>query len=697
MSGINKAEPECNHLASEKSPYLLQHAYNPVDWYPWKEEVFQKARQENKPLFLSIGYSTCHWCHVMAEESFEDEEVAHLLNANFMCIKVDREERPDIDSIYMKVCQLLTGGGGWPLTIIMTPDKKPFFAATYIPKKDAFGRRGLVSLLPYIKTIWDTKQAEIKTSIESICATLKRIEETPRSGGPMDPEILGKAFRQHLHDFDNEFGGFGRAPKFPSPAHLFFLLRYWDQTAHERAFFMIEKTLQSMRRGGIFDHIGYGFHRYSTDEQWRVPHFEKMLYDQALLAIAYSETYQATNKCEYKTTAGQIFAYVLEKLTAPFGGFYCAEDADSEGEEGKFYLWRAEEIDEVLSPEEAEVIKTVFSVSDTGNFQQTRNNILYMCNSLNDISATLGRPIGDLASIMETARQKLFSAREKRIHPHRDEKILTSWNGLMIAALARGHQILSHHHYLSAAQKAVDFILMHMRERNGRLLHRFCDGQADVMGNLDDYAFFMWGLLDLYEACFDVHYLDAALMLNDHLIDYFWDHTNGGFFYTACDAENILIREKSVQDGALPSGNAVAMLNLLKLGYITGNHRFLELARQISDAFSGLIHQAPASFPHFLAAFCFLTGDVSQVVISGDLENNDTHELLRALYDHFIPNKVVLVCAQGQSITQHAAFTDYKPIDGKATAYICRNQTCMLPTTDSTTMLSLLSTKHKQE
>ncbi|MGA1867901.1 MAG: thioredoxin domain-containing protein [bacterium] len=696
MSNIYKSKRIANHLAHEKSPYLLQHAHNPVDWYPWGEKVFQKARKENKPLFLSIGYSTCHWCHVMAKESFEDDEVARLLNNNFICIKVDREERPDIDSVFMKVCQLLTGGGGWPLTIIMTPDKRPFFAATYIPKEDAFGQRGLLSLLPYVKNVWNRRQAEINTSIESILASLKRLEEIPLSGVHIDSAILRKAYGHLMQDFDKDYGGFGKAPKFPFPSQLFFLLRYWDHTADDHACFMVEKTLQRMRKGGIFDHIGYGFHRYSTDAQWHVPHFEKMLYDQALLAIAYSEAYQATNKTEYKMTVSQIFTYVVQNLTAPTGGFFCAEDADSEGEEGKFYLWRADEIEEVLTPDEARIIKTVFTISDEGNFQQTGHNIFHMQNSLDDIGATLGCTFDEITTTVETARLKLFSVRERRIHPHRDDKILTSWNGLMIAALANGYQILSHNKYLSEAQKAAHFILTRMHDTDGRLLHRFCDGQAAIMANLDDYAFFIWGLLDLYEACFDVHYLDAALTLNDQVIKYFWDEKNGGFFYTACDEENILIREKSIQDGALPSGNAVAMLNLLKLGHITGNSQFLTLGHKLSDAFSYLIHQTPGYFPQFLVALDFLIRDVSRVVISGDPKNNDTQEMLYSLRHHFIPHKIVLLSAPDKSITRHASFTDNcDPLEGKATAYICRNQTCMLPTTDCATMLSLLINKNK--
>jgi len=677
-----------NRLALEKSPYLIQHAGNPVDWYPWGAEAFEKARIEGKPIFLSIGYSTCHWCHVMAHESFEDPEVARLMNDAFISIKVDREERPDIDGVYMTVCQMMTGGGGWPLSILMTPEKKPFFAATYIPKESRFGRIGMLDLIPRIREIWATRRSEVEESAAKIASSIQHLSPNA-SGEELSGHVLSLAFDQLAGRFDALHGGFGTAPKFPTPHILLFLLRYWKSTGDSRALDMVEKTLQALRRGGIYDHIGFGFHRYSTDREWLVPHFEKMLYDQALLAMAYTEAFQATGKEEYRKTAREIIAYVLRDMTAPQGGFYSAEDADSEGVEGRFYVWREEEIRSVLGDTEADFLIPVLNIEKDGNYREeasgkkTGENILHFQGSL-----------GGLEERLDRARRKLFERREQRVHPHKDDKILTDWNGLMIAALAKAAQAFGEPRYAEAAKRAADFILRDLRTADGRLLHRYRDGEAMLSGFSDDYAFLIWGLIDLYEATFEMSYLKAALELNTSLIDHFWDAANGGFYSTPNDGESLLIREKAVYDGAVPSGNSAAMMNLLRLGRMAANHGLEEKAAQIGKAFSAEVSKTPVAYAQLMCALSFAVGPTYEVVIAGDSRGEDTEAMLRALRVHFIPNKVVLlnpIEAQSPPIHKLAAFTQNQPsIEGRATAYVCMNCNCQLPTTDPAKMIELL-------
>ncbi|HLG28805.1 MAG TPA: thioredoxin domain-containing protein, partial [Candidatus Brocadiales bacterium] len=569
-----------NRLINEKSPYLLQHADNPVDWYPWGDEAFEKARKENKPILLSIGYSTCHWCHVMEHESFEDPEVARLMNETFVSIKVDREERPDIDNIYMTVCQMISRGNcGWPLNIIMTPDNKPFFAATYIPKEARFGRAGMLELIPRLKELWTTQRDEVMKSANQITSALQQGlgSSGQLKGEELDESSLEKAYDQLAGTFDSSNGGIGTAPKFPTPHNYLFLLRYWKRSGNENALAMVEKTLQSMRLGGIYDHVGFGFHRYSTDPNWFVPHFEKMLYDQAMLAMAYIEAYQATGKKDYEQTAREIFTYVLRDMTDPGGGFYSAEDADSEGEEGKFYLWSEREIKQVLGKDDAEFFIKVFNIDEEGNFgeeatgRKTGDNILHLKKPVAEIALSLNISQEELNKKIQVAREKLFKVREKRVHPHKDDKVLTDWNGLMIAALAKGSQAFNEPEYSVAAGRAVDFILKNLRDKSGELLHRYRDGESGIRANVTDYAFLVWGLTELYEATFDVNYLKTALELNRELIENFWDEDNGGFYFTSSDVEELIVRQKEINDGAIPSGNSVAMLNLIRLGRITAN------------------------------------------------------------------------------------------------------------------------------
>ena len=689
-----------NRLSNEKSPYLLQHADNPVDWYPWGPEAFQKAKMENKPIFLSIGYSTCHWCHVMAHESFQDPKIAALLNESFVSIKVDREERPDIDMLYMSVCQMMTGSGGWPLTIIMTPEKEPFFAGTYIPKETRFGRQGMLEFIPYVREIWSTRNNEVLNSANQITAALQNTT-LPGQGEELNETVLRLAYQELEDRFDNEHGGFGAAPKFPTPHNLRFLLRYWKRTGEPKALIMVEKTLQAMRYGGIYDQVGFGFHRYSTDRSWLVPHFEKMLYDQTLLAMAYIETFQATGKQAYARTAREIFTYVLRDMTADNGGFYSAEDADSQGQEGKFYLWTCNEIKEILTPEEADFIFKVFNIKKKGNSKdeiegdQIGKSILHMTKPANEATLEPNSSGPEFQKRLEAVRAKLFTYRNKRVHPSKDTKILTDWNGLMLGALAMGGRVLDERVYTNAAKRAASFIFNNMLSADGHLLHRFYDEEAAVAANLDDYAFLIQGLLELYETTFNVDYLKNALNLNEYLLKHFWDEKNGGFFFVADNGEDLLIRPKEIYDGAIPSGNSIAMLNLLHLGRITADPDLEQKASKISRAFSENVRRSPAAYTQLMVAIDFAVGPSYEVVVAGTPRAIDTENMLQAINQRFIPNKIVIFLPTGpdlSKILQIAPFARYQStIDDKPTAYVCVNYSCKLPTTDINTMLSLLA------
>jgi len=677
-----------NRLKDEKSPYLLQHAQNPVDWYPWGEDAFDKAREEDKPVFLSIGYSTCHWCHVMERESFEDEETARLLNDVFICIKVDREERPDIDSVYMKVCQLMTQSGGWPLTIIMTPDKEPFFAATYIPRETRYGRIGLQELIPRIKTLWQTRNAELKANAAEITGALETIKQKspPQE---LSKKTLDKAYEYFLKSFDRVHGGFGGAPKFPTPHNLYFLMRYFQRSKKDSALQMVEITLQGMRRGGIYDHIGFGFHRYATDERWIVPHFEKMLYDQALLALAYLEAYQLTRKEEYAQTAREIFTYVLRDMTDAQGGFYCAEDADSEGVEGKFYLWTQEEIKNILPPADSNLFISLYQHLEDGEIHGMQelpqgHFILHLAPSL-----------GQLPQMTDEIRQKLFAARETRVHPLKDDKILADWNGLMIAALAKGAQILDEPLYLKAAQIAADFIFTNMTDEQGELLHRWRAGDASITGMLDDYAFVIWGLLELYEASWQTNYLEKALTLNRQMMERYWDEKEGGLYFTPHGAEDILVRQKEVQDGALPSGNSVALLNILRLARITADSELENRAAKITEVFSAEVAQYPTAHTQFLAALDFSLGPSYEIVIAGEPESEETKKMIKALRETFLPSKVVLflpLSDDKREILKIAPFlNEFSAADSKTKAYVCTNYSCQKPAENAEKLIKLIS------
>lgn len=690
-----------NRLGLEKSPYLLQHADNPVDWYPWGEEAFERAAREDRPVFLSIGYSTCHWCHVMEHESFEDPAVAGLMNETFISIKVDREERPDIDMVYMTVCQMMTGSGGWPLTVLLTPDKKPFFAATYIPRETRFGRAGMLDLIPRVKEVWTSQRAEISAAAGRVVSALQETAARP-SGEGLNESVLHSAFQQFSDNFDREHGGFGGAPKFPTPHNLSFLLRYWKRTGNAGALEMVEKSLQAMRNGGIYDQVGFGLHRYSTDSVWLVPHFEKMLYDQAMLTTACVEAFQATGNEEYARTAREVLEYVLRDMTAPGGGFYSAEDADSEGEEGRFYLWTMDEIQSVLSREETKLAIKVFNIHPDGNFAaeaaDTRSggNILYRSETLPETAAGLGISLPSLIEKMETVRRKLFDHREKRVHPLKDDKILTDWNGLMIGAMAKAARALNEDRYARAAGEAAGFILRELRGSDGRLLHRFRDGQAALAASLDDYAFLVHGLLELYEAVFEPGYLETALELTRDMIDRFRDPAAGGFFFSAGDSESLLVRQKEVYDGAVPSGNSIAMLDLLRLGRLTGSVDFEEKAAATGKAFSTAVSRMPTAHSQLLTALDFALGPSYEIVISsGSEQAGDAGQMLEFLRGRFIPNKVVILRREGNSaeLDRIAPWTaGYTAVNGKTTAYVCRGNQCELPVTDLSGLSRLLGT-----
>ena len=682
-----------NHLINEKSPYLLQHVENPVDWYPWGETAFQKAKAEDKPVFLSIGYATCHWCHVMAHESFEDKEVADFLNKYYVAVKVDREERPDVDKIYMSACQSLTGRGGWPLTILMTPEGRPFFAGTYFPKSSRMGMPGLMDILKQIADMWENNRQKILSSSDKIINAIQPRQSLNPAFNTVNRETLRKGYGQFEKSFDSKWGGFGAAPKFPTPHHLTFLLRWHKRSADPSALKMAGKTLTAMRRGGLFDHIGFGFHRYSVDEKWLVPHFEKMLYDQALLANAYIEAYQATKEKRFAIAAQEIFTYVLRDMTDPNGGFYSAEDADSEGEEGLFYIWKQKDIIRNLGEKEGDLFCRFYGISDKGNFEEGFS-IPHITLSMEDFAKQEGIEPGKLEDHLMNARQRLFAVREKRVHPLKDDKILTSWNGLMIAALSKGYQAMGDKKYADAAEAAANFILTKLRGTDGRLFRRFRHGDVAYPGYLDDYAFLVWGLIELYEATFEVSYLEEAVALNKAMIDIFWDKKGGGLYFTGKGNETLITVSKDAYDGALPSGNSVAALNFLRLGRMTGNVDLEKRAEQLIRSFSGDINVFPMGYTHLLSAVDFIAGPAQEIVIAGDPAHKATKCMIRAVQEKFLPNKVVLFYNDGPEGKRLEALSPFvkgmAPVNQEPTAYVCEQYACRTPVTKADRLDSLL-------
>ena len=662
-----------NRLIDEKSPYLLQHAFNPVDWYPWGEEAFRKANEDDKPVFLSIGYSTCHWCHVMEKECFTDSTVAQLMNEAFINIKVDREERPDIDGVYMTVSQMLTGGGGWPLTIIMTPDKKPFYAATYIPKESHYDRIGMLDLVPQIQNYWDNQRERLETISENVAVSLSAGE----GGDEEIPEsVFDTAFMLLENSYDEKYGGFGSAPKFPSAHSLLFLMRYWRRTGNDKALEMVEKTLTEMHCGGIYDHIGYGFHRYSTDREWLVPHFEKMLYDQAMLLIAYTEAYQATKREEYKRIGEEIIAYVLRDLTAPDGGFYSAEDADSEGEEGKFYLWTVDELEETLTTEELDQVIKVYGVKPEGNYldeasrRRTGKNILHIKEALNE------------TPILEEANYKLFEERETRPRPILDDKVLTDWNGLMIAALSKAGRAFQVDEYIEEAMRSAEFILGRMFD-GYKLLHRYREEEAGIDGFLDDYAFMVWALTELYQATHEKRFMDKAVELNRIMVERFSD-PSGGFYFSAEDSKEILIRKKELYDGAMPSGNSVAFYNLLRLSKLVEDTNLDEKASKLSIYFSHSVLGAPNAYTMFLVGLDFAFGPSTEIVLMGE----PREIILEKLANEYLPNATIHVWSSELAETI-PYLAEMKPTENPM-FYVCRDFVCNLPTDNIEKVLEMV-------
>lgn len=682
-----------NHLHTEKSPYLLQHIDNPVDWYPWAKPAFERAREESKLVFLSIGYSTCHWCHVMAHESFEDEEVAGLLNQNYISIKVDREERPDIDQVYMDVCQRLTGSGGWPLTIIMTPDAQPFYAATYLPKHGRHGRHGMMNLLPWVANKWQEDPESLLNAAGEIVDGMQS-GMSPVAGNPVDLDLHAEAEQALKRTFDRLHGGFGKAPKFPRPHDLTFLLQRYRMSGDKQCLLIAEQTLQMMRDGGIYDHLGFGFHRYATDEKWLVPHFEKMLYDQAGLVAAYLESWQLTGSEMYARTVREILAYLLRDMTAPEGAFFSAEDADSEGVEGKFYLWTEAEIKTLLDDETEAFCKT-YNVTKSGNYHDevtgkvTGNNILHVTSSSADEPDSAG-----LTEKITTYRKRLFAERENRIRPHLDDKIITAWNGMAVSAFAVSGRVLGEQKYIDSACRAADFILTTMLSKDGRLYRRYRQGEAAVCAFSEDYAFLARGLLDLYAADFDPQRLIQAIELANILRQFFQDPESGRLYDTPHDGEKLLIRPSSTFDGAMPSASSIALDVFARLFLLTGDVSWQASADQLLQALSFELSRYPAGYSQLLQSSSWLLQPTREVVIIGTPGEASTEEMLSVARSSSLQQTVVIFKPQDDSaeITRLAPYIEQmQAVNGYATAYVCQNFTCREPLNDTVELKVILT------
>lgn len=640
----NEKFQKANHLVNEKSPYLLQHAFNPVEWYPWSEEAFDHAKTLNKPIFLSIGYSTCHWCHVMERESFEDEEVAEALNKDFISIKVDREERPDIDQIYMNFAHVSTGQGGWPLNVFLTPEKKPFYAGTYFPKNYKYGRPGILEVLKGITKKWNESQEDVEALAEKMTLMLNTLDKKQERIS-FDRDVFHDAYAYFDQSFDIKYGGFSNEPKFPTPHNLFYLLRYFKAYKEPHALEMVEKTLTQMYKGGIFDHLGFGFSRYSTDRTWLAPHFEKMLYDNALLVMAYTETFQATGNNLYKDIAEKIITYVSRDLKSPEGGFYCAEDADSESVEGKFYIWTMDEVEKILGKDRAEFFTRYYPMSEKGNFDG-ENILNLITTSLIDIEENQ-----DIKSKLELMANELFNEREKRIHPHKDDKILTAWNGLMIAALAMAGRTFNNPFAIDQAKQAMKFLEKKLTRDDGRIYARYRQGHVKHLAYLDDYAFMIWGYIELYESTFQAEYLEKALKLVDQMIDLFGDDRDiAGFYLYGKDSEQLIARPKEIVDSALPSGNSIAAYCLAKLGKMTGREELKEKAEALFLHFAGNLSQAPMAYTMMLCAKLFAEEPTKEIILAGKKEEAAIMEMIESLNEKFLPFSVVLLNEGGWKV-----------------------------------------------
>ena len=712
------AQPEhTNRLAQEKSPYLLQHAHNPVDWYPWGEEAFARARRENKPIFLSVGYSTCHWCHVMAHESFENQDVAAVMNREFVNIKVDREERPDVDRVYMTFVQATTGGGGWPMSVWLTPGLKPFVGGTYFPSEERYGQPAFKAVLERIATAWKENHDKIVEQGGKIVEALRESQSATTAAGKIDATILDAAYRQLDRSYDPKEGGFGNAPKFPRPATLNFLTRFYARApkgeSGKHALEMALFTLRKMAAGGMHDHIGGGFHRYSVDRYWHVPHFEKMLYDQAQLAVAYLDAFQITRDRPYESVARDILDYVGRDMTSKEGGFFSAEDADSpvaagadrghaETKEGAFYIWTKKEIDDALG-DIAEIFAFHYGVQPHGNAPEGSDpqdefrgkNILIERHTIAETAMHFGKTEGEMRKLLAQGREKLFSIRARRPRPHLDDKIIAAWNGLMISAYARGAQVLDESRYLEIATRAAKFLRTNLYEEKSKLLYRnYRGGRSDIEGFADDYAFMIQGLLDLYEASFDVEWLKFAVELQETQDRLFLDEKNGGYFSTSGEDKSVFLRMKDDNDGAEPAASSVAALNLLRLAQFHDDKQKSERARKTTDAFATTLSHFPSAIPQMLVALDAALSKPRQIVITGKKDAPETKALLREVNGHFLPKTVLVLAdgAEGQKYLgeKNDAIRAMSPINGKSAAYVCENFTCKAPVTDPAELAELL-------
>ena len=681
-----------NRLANETSPYLLQHAENPVDWYPWGDEALNRAKAEDRPILLSVGYSACHWCHVMERESFEDPAIAGLMNENFVCIKVDREERPDIDSIYMAAVQAMTGQGGWPMTVFLTPDGEPFYGGTYFPPNDRGGLPSFPRLLTALAGAYREKRGDVTNTTEQLLQRMRHTSSTVKSLEPLTSDLMYSAFRGIAGSFDDVNGGVGTQPKFPQPMTYEFLLRYHLRSEDADALDIVELTLEKMARGGIYDQIGGGFHRYSTDSLWLVPHFEKMLYDNALLVKLYLHAYQVTRKPLYRRIVEDTLEYVSREMTSPEGGFYSSQDADSEGVEGKFFIWSPSEVDEVLGNEDGEVVRRYYSVTPEGNFEG--RNILHMYVPPEEVATELNLSVEELDRIIVNANRKLLVARGKRIAPGLDDKVLTSWNAMMLRAFAEAASVLDRPDYGSVARRNAEFLLDRLRP-DGRLLRTYKDGQAKLNGYLEDYAFLIDGLITLHEFTFEARWLTEAVALTEQMVELFWDESTGQLFDTGSDHEALVVRPRDFSDNATPSGSSMASDVLLKMAVITGDHEYESKAVAGLRSVREMMMRFPAASGHWLCGLDFYLSRAKEIAIIGERETADTSTLVAEVYRHFLPNRVFLGLsgADGDDAAQVAGMPlleGRERVDGRAAAYVCENYVCNLPTSDAQELARLL-------
>ena len=679
-----------NRLIDETSPYLRQHAHNPVDWYPWGPEALAVAKNEDKPILLSIGYSACHWCHVMERESFENEDIAQIMNRHFVNIKVDREERPDLDTIYMNYVQMTTGSGGWPMTVFLTPSQLPFFGGTYFPPNERYGRPGFPRICQAVEEAYRNRKTEIEASGPDIIQSLQGVNRLPDAEGTPALESLGLAFRNLAQRFDLTHGGFGDAPKFPSSMNLAFCLRYYHRTRLQPALDFVELSLDKMACGGLYDQLGGGFHRYSVDARWLVPHFEKMLYDNALLSRLYLEAYQATGNPLYRRIVEETLDYVRREMTHPEGGFYSTQDADSEGEEGKFFVWTPLEIEAVLGKEDGRLFCLYFDVTHAGNFEG--KNILNIPRPLSVVAAQERVSVDELIAVIERSRRLLFNERERRIKPHRDEKILTGWNGLMLVSFAAAAAVLDRQDYLQVAEKNARFILDRLA-RDLKLSRTWKDQQPKLNGYLEDYATFVEGLLTLFEATGSNFWLEQAIHFNETLLDQFWDGPSAGFYLTGRDHEQLIARVRDFYDNATPAGSSVAVFNLLKLSILTGEGHYRQKAEANLRTMKPALERHPSGFGYLLEASDFFVGPIREIAVIGSQHDSATRDLLQTIYRRYLPNKLVARYDPGSAdgSSEIPLLKGKGPIQGKPAAYVCENYTCQTPVTESADLEDLLA------